>query len=255
VKKAVSSISFLSICIAYTIGLIFFAVQQVLSNGKVDDFGVIIFWSGLFELLAWVVFLRIPLVRLNHRLPIFNKSIFPLVSTLYAEVVFIILIGWLFLQSDFYEVFVITAVVGFAFGLTYILLINNKRVVEFFNGNIWKRLTVLVYPIGFLFIFLWLFPKIMPSVAFRFMPDEIQDKIVEQTIPKFKVGDDFKPLKEALPGYFDHIENGNGNSAATLTGFAYVIQVNCGRIIRLVYSKDRNMGMTIYGSFNEKPCP
>jgi len=112
VKKAITSISFLSICIAYTVGLIFFAVQQVIENGKVDDFGVIIFWSGLFELLAWVLFLRIPLVRLNHDLPIFKRSLFPLISTLYAEIVFTILIGWLFLQSDFYEVFSITAVVG-----------------------------------------------------------------------------------------------------------------------------------------------
>jgi len=84
------------------------------------------------------------------------------------------------------------------------------------------------------------------------MPDEIQYKIIERTIPKFKVGDDFEPLREALPGYFD---NSNGNRAATLSDFAYVIQVNCGKIIRLQYSKDREIEMTIYGRLNEKPCP
>jgi hypothetical protein len=88
------------------------------------------------------------------------------------------------------------------------------------------------------------------------MPDEIRDKIVVGTIPKYKVGDDFEPLKNSLPGYLDHINNGSGNMAATMENFAFVLQVYCGKIIRLEYGKNQyDFDNTIYGKLHEKPCP
>ena len=88
------------------------------------------------------------------------------------------------------------------------------------------------------------------------MPDEIRDKIVAQTIPKYKVGDNFEPLKNSLPGYLGHIDNGTGNMSASMENFAFVLQVNCDKIIRLEYGKNPlNFDNTIYGKLQEKPCP
>ena len=88
------------------------------------------------------------------------------------------------------------------------------------------------------------------------MPDEIRYKIVARTIPKYKVGDDFEPLKSALPGYLDDIDNGSGNMSASMENFAFVLQVNCDKIIRLEYGKDpSDFDNTIYGKLQEKPYP
>ncbi len=165
-----------------------------------------------------------------------------------------ILIGWAFLKTDFSVVFCIPAVVGFSFGLTYIPLIRNQNVVTFFNGKLLPRLTTLFYPIFFLWIFFFAFPKLFPSKAFRFMPNEIQNKIVMETIPKFKVGDNFQSLNTALPGYFESFQNGSGNMSSSFDDFAFVIQVNCDKIIRLVYGNGDKTDLTIYGDLQNKTC-
>lgn len=88
------------------------------------------------------------------------------------------------------------------------------------------------------------------------MPDQIKDEIIAKTIPKYKVGDDFEPLKKSLPGYLDHIENGSGTMSASMKNFAFVLQVNCDKIIRLEYGKNpSDFDNTIYGKLQEKPCP
>jgi len=88
------------------------------------------------------------------------------------------------------------------------------------------------------------------------MPDEIRSKIVSRTIPKYKVGDKFEPLKNSLPGYLDHIDNGSGNMSASMENFAFVLQVNCDKIIRLAYGKyPTDFDNTIYGKLQDQPCP
>jgi hypothetical protein len=63
-------------------------------------------------------------------------------------------------------------------------------------------------------------------------------------------------LKNALPGYFDHIQDGKGNMMGSMEGFAFVLQVNCGKIIRLEYGKSSSdFDSTIYGKLQEQPCP
>ena len=60
-----------------------------------------------------------------------------------------------------------------------------------------------------------------------YITDEIRYNIGARTIPKFNVSDYFEPLKNALPGYLDHIENGSGNMSATMENFGFVLQVHC----------------------------
>ncbi len=91
---------------------------------------------------------------------------------------------------------------------------------------------------------------------FRYVTDEIRDRIIAEIIPTFKVGDDVERLKESLPGYFDHIQNGRGNMSATMDGFGFVLQAHCGKIIRLEYGKyPSDYDGTIHGKLQEQPCP
>lgn len=245
-KKDSTTISFLSISIAYTIGLLFFAIVEAIRNGRADDFGVIIFWSAIFEFIAWAIFLVYPLKKLNHKSSLFNPIIFPILTTFYFLAVFTLMIGWAFFVSQYYVVVGVAAMVGYSFGLIYVLLIKSEVFNRFINAKTLNRLIVL-YPFVFLVCFLWVFPAVTPSLAFRYMPDEIQREIVEGTIPKFKVGDDFEDLQKSLPGYFDHIKNGSGNLAVqSEEGFSFVIQIKNNKIIRLEHSKQEKPDFTIY---------
>jgi len=245
-KKDTITISFFSISIAYTFGLLFFSMIEAINNGRADDFGVIIFWSAIFEFIAWAIFLVYPLKKLNHTSSLFNPIIFPFITTIYFLAVFTLMIGWAFFVGKYYVVFGVAAVVGYSFGLIYVLLIKSERFNRFINARILNRLIVL-YPFVFLVCFLWIFPNVTPSLAFRFMPDSIQRDIVGKTIPKFKVGDDFEDLQKSLPSYFDHIENGNGNLAIqSEEGFSFVVQIKNNKIIRLEHSNQEKPDLTIY---------
>lgn len=139
-----------------------FCLYEFLTNGKVDDFGVIIFWSGVFELLAWLIFIWPVLIRLNHQSKFFSFPIFPIITTIYSELVFIMLIGWGFLSTDYYVVFVVAGTVGLTFGIVYLILIKNSRLVELVNTRESTRLLILAYPVIFLALFLWVFPRTFP---------------------------------------------------------------------------------------------
>lgn len=254
--------SFISTSIAWTFGLICFSVTQVLKNGRTEDFEPVIFWSLIFSLTAWLIFIRVPLNRIDPSSIIFNKFIFPLLTTIYGLAVFTLLIGWGFVNTDFYEVFVQAGGMGLIFGLVYNFLTTR--------GLKTRKEKLLWYftPIVILTTFLWLFPTILPAMALRFMPDSIESQIIKRTIKDFKVGDDFTELKERLPGWFDRNEfstfnNGEYNSTGGLGGlkifglFYYTVQVHCNRIVVLQYSEKEDGYKDlppINGRLHEEPC-
>lgn len=255
-KKGIALISFLSMAIAYSVGLIGHAVSSVIEKGHVEEFEVIIFWSGIAELLAWAIFVRWPMTKLRHDTWVFNRWVFPFATMAYGMTVFMIIIGWLFLQSDFHTVFGIAALVGFSFGLTYITLIKSKKIVTFFCGTSLSRWLVLLYPALFLVAFFYVFPNIWPATAFRWMPDGVRRDIVVGTIPQFNAGDDFEPLTRALPGYFNSFGDGEGNTSQTMPGFTFVLQVHCHKIIRLEYAYHSNAGIIgVSGDLHNESCP
>ncbi|WP_436516118.1 hypothetical protein [Ekhidna sp. To15] len=250
-RKIITTTSFLSILVAWSVSVVATGLYQAWTIGKTDDFGVIVFWSALFELLAWLIFTKPVLTRLNHSKWYFSIYIFPFLTLLYAELVFFILIGWLFLKSEFYVVFFSAGVVGFSFGLTYSLLINSDRIKKAFESSELLRYSVILYPITFSILFFWAFPQAFPSTAFRVMPDEIQRQIVAKTITRFKVCDDFELLNQALPGYF-RIKDGFGTSGASYGNFRYSMTVKNNRIIYLETSDQP--GPVTSNSNIEDPC-
>lgn len=227
------------------------------TDGKADDSGVIIFWSGLFITIAWAIFIIYPLNKLDHSRKLFKPSIFPFIAAIYGALTYSIIVGGLFRSFDLVVMFMPLALLtGLIFGVSYSLLIRSDRLVDFLIKRPVFKIVFFLSPAIILFFFLWIIPAIFPSLMFRFMPDKIRDKIVARTIPKYKVGDNFEPLKNSLPGYLDHIDNGKGNMSASMENFAFVLQVNCNKIIRLEYGRNpSDFDNTIYGRLQEKPCP
>lgn len=234
-----------------------FSIYLVSVNGKADDIGVIIFWSGLFITVAWTAFIIYPLSRLDHSKQIIKIHIFPIITTLYGALAYSIIVGALFRSPDIVIMFLPLALLtGLLFGLTYSLLIRSEKIVSFLYKKPLAKISFILSPAIILFFFLWVLPTAFPTLVFRYMPDEIRYRIIRQTIPKFKVGDNFEPLKKSLPGYLDNINDGSGNIMATMDNFAFVLQVNCNKIIRLEYGRDQNeFDGTIYGKLQEQPCP
>ncbi|TVZ59232.1 hypothetical protein NA63_1759 [Flavobacteriaceae bacterium MAR_2010_105] len=251
------SIGFLSMTIAWTIMNLTNSIYIVWEDGEADDSGVIIFWSGLFIAIAWAIFIIWPLGKLDHSKKLFKPLVFTLVSTIYAGLTYLIIIGGIFRSLELVIMFLPQALLtGLIFGLTYSLLIKSEKLIYLLNEKLVVKVIFFLSPLFVLVIFLWLLPFIVPSIVYRFMPDEIRQQIVTKTIPKFKVGDDIELLKNALPGYLDHIENGSGNMSASMENFSFVLQVNCGKIIRLEYGESQNdIDGAIYGKLQENPCP
>ena len=150
----------------------------------------------------------------------------------------------------------LAALTGYLFGLTYSLLIRSDKIVDLLYHRPFTKIIFFLSPVFILLFFLWLLPAIAPSLVFQYTTDEVRTNIIRHTIPKFKVGDDFEPLRKAFPGYFDNIDNGSVNMSATMKDFAFVLQVNCNKIIRLEYGESQSdIDGTIYGKLQEKPCP
>ncbi|WP_421919779.1 hypothetical protein [Marinifilum sp.] len=258
VNNVKQTIGFFSMTIAWTLMNILNSIYLVSEDGKADDSGVIIFWSGLFITIAWAVFIIWPISRLDHSKKLFKPQIFIPVSTVYGALTYSIIVGGIFRSFELVTMFLLQAIlVGFFFGLAYSLLIRNQNLIELLNRRPLTKTIFILSPAIILGFFLWLLPLLAPSLVYRFMTDEIRQEIVAKTIPKYKVGDEIEPLKRALPGYLDHIENGSGNMSASMENFAFVIQVNCGKIIRLEYGKSQfDIDGTIYGKLQEEnPCP
>ena len=251
------TLGFLSMTIAWVLMNFLYSIYLVSREGKADDIGVIIFWSGLFIAVAWSIFIIYPLNKLDHSKQLFKPTIFPFIAALYGALTYSIIVGGLFRSYEVVAMFMPLALLtGLIFGISYSILIRSSRLIDFLVRKPIFKLVLLLSPAILLFFFLWIMPTVAPSLMFRFMPDVIRDKIVARTISKYKVGDDFEPLKNSLPSYLDHIQNGRGNMSATMENFAFVLQVNCNKIIRLEYGKSQfDFDNTIYGTLQDKPCP
>ena len=150
-------------------------------------------------------------------------------------------------MSDFTGVFLDASVFGIIFGLTFHTVWNKNRT------SIKQRhlIPILTLPIAFLFIYLFAFPKLLPSFAFNAVPQYVRHKIIKKTIPQFKVGDELTDLQRALPGEFE-FEDCSGNRGAILADFQYVVEVNCCKIVRIEFGPRQKTGYTMGGP--KKPC-
>jgi hypothetical protein len=212
IKGSKQIIGFLSMTIAWATLNISYSIHHAFRNGTVTESGVMIFWTGLFIVLSWLIFIIYPLGRLDSNRQLFKPTIFPFVTAIYGGIAFIILVGGIFRDLNLVLRFLHQSLfVGLIFGLVYSTLIRHQRFNSLIKKPVVKIFCVLT-PLLLVTFFLWLLPTLFPSTMYRFMPDEIQDRIFVKTIKGFKVGDSFQDLDNKVPYKFNSTSSTFGSN-------------------------------------------
>jgi len=160
--------------IAWTLMNFLYSIYLASRDGKADDIGVVIFWSGLFIIIAWAIFIIYPLNKLDHSRQIFKPTIFPFIAALYGALTYSIIVGGLFRSFDLVVMSIPLALLsGLIFGFSYSILIRSDILIDFINKKPIFKLIFFLSPAIILFFYLWVMPTLAPSLMFRFMPDEI----------------------------------------------------------------------------------
>ena len=244
--------SFLSLVIGYIFLAITHIVWSIIEYGDAEsgDIGVVLFWSCFFLIIYYLLFLILPrklILKLKSRI---SGSLFILLSGIYAIIGFTILIGWAFLMSgNFLGVFLD----AFVFGITYGICFENFTQLKTKKGNKKFKYWNIIIPVSFIVFYFFLFPKLTPSIAYRFVPQYLKHQILKETLTNFKVGDKLKDLQEALPGEFD-FKNCQGQQSGILEDFQFLITVNCCEIVEIIVEPRNNSQLIMGGEDWRKPC-
>ncbi len=214
------------------------------------DTGVIIFWSGLFSLLFYLLFVILPKKFIKRQIEQRRLLEFSIGSAFYSLIGFIILIGWGFLNSDFYGVFLDAFIAGLIFGGTFWWIWNKKE--ERFKSTLSK---IFGYSIPFLFlaIYLKIFPNLFPKYAYNHVPQSIQNEIEIQTLSKVKIGDSIEDIKNQLPGFIGY-EECKGSRAGQYEKYEFRLQWNCCKVVDIEVGERGMIDGTIGGEIVNKPC-
>lgn len=181
------------------------------------DYGFSFFLALLLALLI------IPLHKLYGR---FNSTLYlwlsPLiiggvVSTVFGLLLFLTGLGDFFSFQPF--------VFGFSMISTILYILTLKMELKFNRIANWRGDVILIsFPIVLVFIYSVAFPAILPSLAYRFMPEQIQARIYNDALLDARVGDPIEKLSNAVPGRFK-TENGYLRSSGNLDGLNYSLIV------------------------------
>ena len=113
--------STLSLIIAWFVALTWHGGYSYLNYGSLKDRDTIVvaFWSFLFVMLANGLFIQWPERFISRFCRSTSRLNFLLASVIYGIAVFTLLIGWLFLTTDFLIVYVDAAIIGLVFGFCF----------------------------------------------------------------------------------------------------------------------------------------
>lgn len=208
-------------------------------NASSGDTGIIIFWAAIFLILFYLVFVIIPKKLLENIARKTNIYIFSLGFAFYALLAFILMIGWIFLNSNFKGVFLDAFFYGLTFGTVFYQLENQNKKLKVKDFALLFSLPIIAF-----FIYILILPKLFPSFAFKIVPKQSKEQILKETISKFKKGDDFNDLKNALPGYFVNI-GCDFSTGALMEDFQYSLVVENCRITKIESGpRKNNRGIT-----------
>jgi hypothetical protein len=176
-----------------------------------------------FFLALLLLVLIIPLHKLYNR---FHSAFFLWFSPLIIGGVVSTVLGLLLISTGLGAFF---SFQPFVFGVsmisTILFILTLKMEVKFNGIANWKGDVVLIsFPIVLVIIYLAAFPLILPSVAYRFMPEQIQARIYNEALLDARVGDPIEKLSNAVPGRFK-TENGYLRSSGNQDGLTYCLIV------------------------------
>ncbi|HEY4289173.1 MAG TPA: hypothetical protein VGN00_18855 [Puia sp.] len=216
-KISKQTLGFFSISVAWTTTMVICSIYQVIRFGKTQDIMMIVCWSGLFAFMGWAIFIIFPLARLDHSRKIFRIQIFPFVTTAYGVAVYSLFLLVLFRSVDLVIMFIVWAVlIGLIFGLVYSLLISSDKLTALLSKIPFLKILSPLSPLLLVGFFWCLLPGVFPNLVFRFMPEQIQQKIAAHTLSKFKKGDRFSTLNHLIPGYLENdVATGDGSFWST----------------------------------------
>ena len=243
-KKVNQTLSFFSITAAWILMNMIWAISWAGGEGRANDSGVIIGWSAIFIYLAWIIFINPLLKGMDHSSKLFNPIVFPFVTSLYGGFVYTILIGGLFQDWKIVIMFLPLAFLcGLLFVIPYLVMIRSDNIIWLLIKKPVVKLFMIISPAIFLTFFLIVLPLIIPSIVFRYMPDEIQSKILIRTLAKMKVGDSFSKLDNSLPYYFNSHSQEEQNTPANFSSggsgpfYEYEIEVKNDTIFKLMVNR------------------
>ncbi len=236
IKKVYVILSFLSISLGWFLTNLVYSIYLGLAHGKASDSGVILFYSGIFTLISWAVFIIYPLSRLDPSKRLFKPYIFPFATIAYACLTYSILVGGLFQSLELIWMFIPLAILeGLFFGIAYSKFIRNNNFASLLNDNLLIKIGAIFSPVIYMIIWLWLLPRLTPILVFRYVPDEIREGIFVRNISKFKKGDSFEKFRHAFPGMFDDWRDGSGGGGSGPL-IDYNINVKNDTITKLEYT-------------------
>ena len=217
------------------------------SGGDTD---VIIFWSGLFSLLSYLLFVILPKKFIKKQIERRNLFEFAIGSAIYSLLGFIILIGWLFLKSDFYGVFFDAFMAGLIFGVTFWWLWNKSG---FSFKSIPSKIIGYLIPFLFLGIYLKVFPQLFPKFAYNHVPRSIQNEIEIRTLSNVKIGDSIDKIKDKLPGFIGY-DDCKGSRTGRYEKYEFRLQWNCCKVVDIEVGERGTIDGTIGGEILNEPC-
>ncbi|MFM1772504.1 MAG: hypothetical protein RLZZ71_1646 [Bacteroidota bacterium] len=136
--------------------------------------------------------MKLKLSKLTCFLPVIIASILSLIAGAILQSTGL---GTFFMMEPFVFVF------GFIAVFTYFVLIKLESRIERLP-KWFTQFGMALLPVVMLVLYLVIFPGVFPSKAFQFMPQEIQDEIIKETLSEIHVGDSFSKIDSALPGKF-----------------------------------------------------
>jgi hypothetical protein len=155
IKKVNQTLSFFSMTVAWLVMNFLFIIYQFFLNGRATDILAMLFWTGIFIFIAWLLFIILPLNLLNHSRPIFKPIIFPFIAGLYGAITFIIIVGGIFWDKNLVISFVSLAfVAGLIFGLSYSLLIRADRLIKLLIDKPYLKIIFFLFPFIIFGVFL-----------------------------------------------------------------------------------------------------
>ncbi|WP_169515157.1 hypothetical protein [Hymenobacter norwichensis] len=119
--KSYTLASTLALLVGWGVAMLFHSFFSLATGGnlKSADTIVVAFWSFLFTMLANGLFIQCPEKYISRYCRSHSRITFLFFSIAYAVIAFTIIIGWLFLSTDFWVVYIDAALIGLGYGICF----------------------------------------------------------------------------------------------------------------------------------------
>jgi hypothetical protein len=131
-KKGSQTLAFFSMLLGWVLMNLLFYLYLIILDGKVKDYGLIVFMSGIFVFIAWIIFIAIPVYFLDHSKAFFKPSIFPFISGFYGVIVSTLIFRLIFREwPATFGIPTLAFLTGLLFGMSYSLFIRSDKLLTF----------------------------------------------------------------------------------------------------------------------------